>query len=211
MGDWKIGQVETPGWFGRINTKSGSGFHPLAPVLEEVHLSDIAYGLAYRYRYACQTTPYSVAEHSLLVRSIIKLSGGGPQLQLAGLLHDASEAYTHDLPSPIRKFVSVTLPSGEVVPWTEMERRIALVIERKFDMEPDIVEAREVRVADMLAVVIEKAQIPELQSEGDWGLPPLPPELSDLKVEFLTPERSITEFMFAYESLRAELTLASQG
>src|SRR5438045_614950 len=75
------------------------------PRPEMIHLRDIAHHLAMTVRYAGGIARfYSVAEHSALVHDLIpKLVDPARQptymvqLQRAALLHDAPEAYLHDL------------------------------------------------------------------------------------------------------------------
>lgn len=47
--------------------------------------------------------PYSVAEHSLLVAEIIERAGYGSLAALAGLMHDAHEALSGDVTSPVKR------------------------------------------------------------------------------------------------------------
>lgn len=69
-----------------------------APAIEE-----IAHALAQINRFTGHTKrPYSVAEHSLLVCSIAANEGASPMAQLAALLHDAHEAFTGDVSSPVK-------------------------------------------------------------------------------------------------------------
>ncbi|MBF0612521.1 MAG: hypothetical protein HQL55_15470, partial [Magnetococcales bacterium] len=85
------GAARTPdNW---IQTFTGRQFWPLAPVLEHIHVQDIAHALSLlcRFNGHCQKF-YSVAEHSLHVATILP-----PELAGWGLLHDASEAYLADL------------------------------------------------------------------------------------------------------------------
>jgi len=189
------------GWAGWIPTKSGTGFHPLAPKVEEVRLSDIAQGVSYRYRYGCQTQPYTVAEHCVLVSHIIELLWPESKQMLPGLLHDACEAYTHDLLSPVRSAVKVTMADGTLISWSDMERRINQTVGKYLGITPDFYSAPEVLAADILAVVIEKAQIPELQGLGSWGLPVLPPELERLRIRFWGPEEARQAFLTRYHDL----------
>lgn len=61
-------------------------------------LSDIATALSRMPRYAGHTRqPYSVAQHSLMVASLVP-----EEHRAQALLHDASEAYLMDMPSPIK-------------------------------------------------------------------------------------------------------------
>ena len=80
-------------------TVSGRTFWPLDPRAEEIAIEDIAHSLAHQCRYAGHTRAfYSVAQHSVLVAQHLP-----PELQLWGLLHDASEAYLVDLPRPVKR------------------------------------------------------------------------------------------------------------
>lgn len=74
---------------------------------EPVDILDIAHHLSQIVRFngaACR--PYSVAEHSLLVSSILERSGMNREVQLAGLLHDAHEAYIGDITQPLKEALS---------------------------------------------------------------------------------------------------------
>lgn len=79
-----------------IETFTGLHFEFLDPKDEQIHIRDIAHSLAFTCRYTGHSSRfYSVAEHSLFVSYL----AADP---LAGLLHDASEAYITDIASPIK-------------------------------------------------------------------------------------------------------------
>ncbi len=84
-----------------ITTLSGKFFDILKPEDYEYDISEIATALSNLCRYTGHVNRfYSVAEHSVLVSRIVP-----ERLALAGLLHDASEAYLGDLSSPLKKLV----------------------------------------------------------------------------------------------------------
>jgi len=99
-------------------TASGRAFDPkclaAGVMVESVCLPDIAHSLAQICRFGghCKRH-YSVAEHSLFVAEILRSRGIPAPGQLAGLLHDAHEAYCGDMPTPIKRAL------GE--PWREFE------------------------------------------------------------------------------------------
>jgi len=67
-------------------------------------IEDIAHSLAKQCRFVGHTKRfYSVAEHSRLVATILKARGATPPVQLFGLLHDLSEAYIGDMPTPLKQ------------------------------------------------------------------------------------------------------------
>lgn len=82
----------------KIRTVTGKYIDLLEITPDDIDLEDIAVGLAHTARFAGQTrTFYSVAEHSIAVSIDLPF-----EYKLAGLLHDASEAYIGDMPTPIK-------------------------------------------------------------------------------------------------------------
>lgn len=83
---------------GREHHLAGPGQLLNVPTLEEIAgaISKIC-----RFNGHCRRH-YSVAEHSILCADLAADEGAGVDAQLAALLHDAHEAYTTDLPSPIK-------------------------------------------------------------------------------------------------------------
>lgn len=70
---------------------------------ENICIEDIAHSLSHLCRYTGHTNMfYSVAQHSLLVAEKVV---GSPEAKLAALLHDAAEAYTNDLSSPLKRYL----------------------------------------------------------------------------------------------------------
>jgi len=76
-----------------LGTYTGKKFHYLNPQPDEIDIVDIAHHLSLicRFTGACITF-YSVAEHSIRAAELLP-----ERYKLAGLLHDAAEAYTGDL------------------------------------------------------------------------------------------------------------------
>ena len=88
-----------------IRTASGRDVY-LSDPGRSIVIEDIAASLAKICRYNGHTrVPYSVAQHSIWVARQIKASGYGAKLQLAGLMHDAAEAYLGDMPTPVQRFI----------------------------------------------------------------------------------------------------------
>lgn len=87
-------------------------------------IGDIAHSLAQNNRYNGHTIrPYSVAQHSVLVSYEVP-----SHLAFQALLHDAHEAYTVDLPSPVKEIVN-HLGDGA---WSKFEDQVAGVVRRYF-------------------------------------------------------------------------------
>lgn len=131
-----------------IETVSGKHFHFLNPSDDEIDIEDIAYALANNCRFNghCDRF-YSVAEHSVFVSSLLP-----KELQLAGLLHDAAEAYLTDIPSPIKQF----MPE-----YKTLEHTVETAIARKFGLPEDVFSQQQIKEAD----------IRQLMTEAEWMLP----------------------------------------
>lgn len=92
---------------GVIETYSGVMFPVLQPAAEHVRLLDIAHALANVCRYGghCYAF-YSVAQHSVHVADCLRDAGYSQAIQLAGLLHDGSEAYLADICRPVKPYLT---------------------------------------------------------------------------------------------------------
>lgn len=88
---------------GLIRTFSGLYVNPLQLRAVDIRIQDIAHHLSQicRYTGACPHF-YSVAQHSVYVSSLMWGEYGTPEAAMAGLLHDAAEAYFNDLASPVK-------------------------------------------------------------------------------------------------------------
>lgn len=86
-----------------IETFTGKRFRPLFPSADSVDIRDIAHHLSNQCRFSGAVRKhYSVAEHSVRVSELLEDTKACLEVQLWGLLHDASEAYLVDIPSPLK-------------------------------------------------------------------------------------------------------------
>lgn len=87
-----------------IETSSGIAFYPYSPKEEQIDIHDIAHALSHLCRFGGHSKFfYSVAQHSIFVSEYLKKAGYSPLIQLYGLLHDATEGYMVDIPTPIKQ------------------------------------------------------------------------------------------------------------
>ena len=85
-----------------IQTYSNQKFYTLDPYYKSILIEDIAHSLSLLCRFNGHTNQfYSVAAHSIYVAENLS-----DNLKLVGLLHDASEAYLSDIPSPIKPYLN---------------------------------------------------------------------------------------------------------
>lgn len=83
---------------GKIRTYSGKYIDPFNPNPDDICIEDIAHALSNQCRFAGHTQRfYSVAQHSLFVMNVVHT-----KYKLQALMHDASEAYLLDIPTPIK-------------------------------------------------------------------------------------------------------------
>lgn len=117
---------------GKIRTFSGLYVNPLALQPEDIRIEDIAHHLSNicRYTGACPLN-YNVAQHSVLISWRFETRGAGRELQLAGLLHDAGEAYLNDIASPVKKDPRMRW-------YAELEHEATQMIFGVFGLAPDL-------------------------------------------------------------------------
>ncbi len=129
-----------------ITTYGGTHFVPAKPEMDKIHITDIAHALSLICRGSGHVkTFFSVGQHCIHCALEAEARGYSRRIVLACLLHDASEAYISDVPSPFKKIdddmlyfdlrdllgdpddrqepAVKTVISHQVVPFEEVERR----------------------------------------------------------------------------------------
>lgn len=109
-----------------IKTFTGRLVDPFYLTPEDVDIVDIAVALRHINRFnghTCQPMPVDV--HCVEVAEIIEDSGSSYYME--GLLHDASEAYLCDIPSPIKR-------RPEMAEYREAEERAQVAIAERYGL-----------------------------------------------------------------------------
>ena len=106
-----------------IKTYTGVMFDPLHPELELVDILDIAHALSMLCRANGHFRSfYSVGQHCINCAREAKAKGYSMRVQLACLLHDASEAYLSDVTRPVKQqmpiYKAIEKPLQEAI-WTK--------------------------------------------------------------------------------------------
>lgn len=110
-----------------ISTHLVPRFYFLEPRGEDILIEDIAHALSMLCRFGGHGGFfYSVAEHSVVMSNVLEGEGASSLTVLAGLLHDAEEAYLPDIPRPIKLLMPEAL---------EMYKTLNSAIMRKFRLE----------------------------------------------------------------------------
>lgn len=142
-------------------TASGQKYDLVNLDAANMSLRDIAHHLAQinRYTGAC-VRPYSVAEHSLLVVEILEREAGvrDPRVLLAGLLHDAHEAFLTDLSSPMKAALGqlAQLDGRPESDWARIEDNHATMVRSRFGVaSTSKAHAQLLRWADLVALSTE--------------------------------------------------------
>lgn len=168
-----------------IETRFGTKFPFLNPSVEDIDVKDIAFSLANQCRFNGHVPFFSVAEHSVAVAARLP-----PRLQMAGLLHDAAEAYLSDIPSPIKAY----LPDYQA-----MEDRVQKVIYEKFAITLSKEEKEEIKHADKEATHTEAFYL--LESQGSSWLPVLFTPNEALAPRCLPPPEAVRMFLHWHNEL----------
>lgn len=138
-----------------IQTYTGKKFFPLAPVVADIDIRDIAHSLALQCRFNGHSPMfYSVAEHSVRVSLAVE-----PDLALWGLLHDAAEAYISDVPRPVK---------AQMPEFSRIEDRLLCAIAKRFGLLWPVPE--EIWATDLTLLATEARDL--------MGAPPEPWSIS---------------------------------
>ena len=168
-----------------IETFSGNKVDLLQPDPQSFTLEDIFHALLNVPRFSGHTRRfYSVAMHSYNVAQLVP-----DHLKFEAIMHDATEAYLMDMPTPYKAL----LPD-----YRAAEENLWLGIAAKFDL-PEVLDPL-VKQADRVALITERNY---LKGKSDWGdlentliVPPLAFEWENMgKLNLLKAVRE-------YEALR---------
>lgn len=170
-----------------MNTFSGKIFDPMNITTEDICTEDIAHALSLLCRGGGHLMSfYSVGQHSLNCAKEAKARGWSERLQLACLLHDASEAYISDIIRPVKV---------HLVNYLEIEGQIMKQIWKKYGL--DDLKEEECRAWKTIDDDILAFELKTLMNGGQSRtLPPLfsSPDVSqrdwkDIEQEFLETVR----------------------
>lgn len=174
-----------------IETFTGLRFAPLLPRHADIRIADIAHALSNQCRFSGHTRHhYSVAEHSVRVAELVASWDYVPGVVLWALLHDATEAFLVDLPTPLK--AHPTIGKG----YRRAEARLMGAVCKRFGLrrrEPECV-----RKADAVLLATEVRDlmpaVPEHWANGKLREAPL-----EARIRPWAPDVAEDEFLRAYE------------
>lgn len=187
-----------------IETASGQFVDVESPDPSTLTLADIAHHLSWTNRFVgAAAVGYSVAEHSLLVHDLLAYLDAPPQICAAGLLHDSSEAFLHDVATPIKRHLRTR---GERE-YDLLTQRMDQAIGKALGVDHTLWRDAAVEEADLWALRIEGRGL--LPSRGEhWAGPALPNEGDlPLTIAWCPGRRSPSALATAWSELALEYLL----
>jgi 5'-deoxynucleotidase YfbR-like HD superfamily hydrolase len=200
-----------------IASASGRPVDLLHPQPEMITLDDVARGLSMTCRFAGQVDRfYSVAEHCAFVHDLVRSEypDASPELLGWALLHDAQEAYIHDLTGPLKHALQLihgeslgateVLIRGLVDPYAEIEARWTEAVRLRFGLPvPNRLEVQAVKRFDHRAACLEGGRLKRNEPfYSNWTKEPLP---SGVQCAFgRTPDRAAGLFLNRCDRLGIE-------
>ncbi len=176
-------------------TALGHQFWPLDPRPEEVHPEDIAHALSNMCRFGGHSLCfYSVAEHSVRVAVEIGRRGASVAVQLAGLLHDGSEAYMVDVPRPIKHDPRFSF-------YREAEDRLQNIVFDRFGISAEDRNDPIIKLIDNVILATEKRDLMP-PTAAEWA--PLPDPLAG-HIQPWGQDRAKRSFLTRLKYLGAEI------
>lgn len=171
-----------------IQLYSGAFFDYNNPEESNVDIYDIALALSHICRFAGHVSSfYSVAQHAVNVSLIVPREHA-----LTALMHDTAEAFTNDIPTPLK----FAIPA-----FKELETRIEMAMSKRFGFEFPLPEP--VKYADLQMLKIEK-ELRKPHASGRWevldGVETDEIELLP-KMRLMMPQEARELFLARYEAL----------
>lgn len=165
---------------------TGRKYWPMDPRPHEVHIEDIAHSLAMQARYAGHCIKFlSVAEHSVLIARHLAAKHA-PEVALAGLLHDAPEAYCVDIPRPLKPYLTN---------YKEIEQKNWLAIAARYGLPKELPD--EVHDADNRIIADELVNLAPMPWHARHNNP------LGVTLRYWSPEKAEIEFLATFDALMA--------
>lgn len=166
---------------------SGNYFYFCNPRESKFGIEDIAVGLSKLCRFNGQCRAfYSVAQHSILVSQIVP-----EEHALAGLLHDAAEAFIGDMVAPLK---------GLLPEYKAIEREIEAAIFERFGIKTPLDPC--IKAADLVLLKTEQRDL--MNNSDAWqdvtDIAPLPQIIDP----WVLPRRAQVEFLTRYFDITGE-------
>lgn len=167
-------------------TYSGKKIDLLNPDSSQICIKDIARALSKVCRFNGHVNvPYSVAEHSMWVAELVP-----KHLKLEALLHDASEAYICDIPTPMKNLLGDT--------YRQVEHRLQAAIGKATGCDGLELLHPLTKEADAVMLITERDYLRDGR-EHDWGHRELVLRIPKWKPLPLTCNGVASAFLAAYE------------
>lgn len=159
-----------------MKTYSGYKFFPEINFITNISLIDIAHSLSNQCRYGGHAPEfYSVAEHSILMTEWALSNGMSSNVTKWCLMHDASEAYVTDVPTPVKDLC------GD---FKIVENKVQDQIARRFRLDSMNVP-EEVHAIDKRILLTEMQRFDGIQRENSL----------DVELQFWSPKEAKQEFL----------------
>ena len=143
-----------------IETYSGNVFDVVKPDCSLITPEDIAHSLSLQCRFNGHTEDfYSVAEHCIRVHDAMAYDNHTETVRIAGLLHDASEAYVCDIPRPVKQALRG---------YKELEDRVQKQVWLRFNVNVTEETEQIVKAYDEIMLCAEAKHLMPSRGEG-WG------------------------------------------
>jgi 5'-deoxynucleotidase YfbR-like HD superfamily hydrolase len=182
---------------------TGRYFNFMTPEQSHFDINDVAHALSNICRFCGHTQRfYSVAQHSVYVSMLVP-----PEDALAGLLHDASEAFVGDVAKPLKRL----LPDYSVI-----EARVERAVFERFGLPHKLPVS--VKIADRYMLHVEQRDLMakhddvwEASRDAEESAAPLPVDFPDRIIPML-PDEAKVFFLQRYEALtRSQLEAFMQA
>lgn len=180
-----------------IQTYNGNLFDYAMMHKSPLDIEDIAHALSQICRFGGHSREfYSVAQHSVYVSQLV-----GSANKLAGLMHDAPEAYLGDMVSPLKR----RMPEYQY-----HEKLLWATMAKQFDLPSELPE--EVKRADLTMLAAEARDLMGYDATI-WGIPAAP---ESIRIVPWPSKMAEKYFLEAFQTLtgeyaRALVTAAAAG